>query len=198
MNPGIRQSHHRQYPCARPRVSLSTNRKSHLAGYGIEGAILNKFSSSFDRCKLSRNLPKASGAKVTGLRRCIIATLLVAVTLFSTSALSQTEDGGEAATPHTYPYIFIGNADGSSVKPLFRGLNPRWSPPAHSHPHGAQIIFYTPGEGFRQGQMHVIDANRSGGHWVGPGIEPSWAPDGKHFAYVNNEGIALWDLVSWY
>jgi len=119
------------------------------------------------------------------------------MTLFSSLTLSQNEGDGDAATPKTHPYIFVADADGSSIVPLFHGLHPRWAPPADWPTQGPHILFHTPSQEFRRGQMHIIDSDRSGGLWVGPGIEATWSPDARQIAYVNDEGIALWDLREW-
>jgi len=150
----------------------------------VRVANLNRYSSESEGCKVPRSFPLAASKAALSLRRCFITALGAAVALFSAAAISQTGGDGEAATPQTYPYIFIATADGAEVWPLVKGRGPAWSS------YGERLAFFRESESFRDGTVYVIDQYGHYGYPIDTGIEPAWSPNGVKLLYTGAEGIA--------
>jgi len=108
--------------------------------------------------------------------------------------LAWSPDGTRLAFSVYTDTIYVVNADGSNVRPLFafgsgRGVSdPTWSPD------GTKLAFGgywqdSPGNGTRC--IFVINTNGSGpaclGDTQGSGSDPAWSPDGSQLAFVRSD-----------
>jgi hypothetical protein len=75
--------------------------------------------------------------------------------------------------------------DGDHIRVLGNGLRPSWS---------ADGNFFVCERRSRDAGIWIIDAGGRSGRRISAGTAPRWSPDGRSIAFLNDNGVSIYDL----